>query len=394
MMKNNEKRRLFDAFLLTQKNKPKGLYVHFPFCSSKCYYCDFLSYQNQEKRMKPYLEALKREIVIYNTDEKIPVDTIYLGGGTPSYIPVELMAEIMKSIKDNFEVSSESEITIEINPEHLTDEAINSYLSMGINRASVGVQSFNDRLLKVLGRSHDSETAVSSILNLRKFGFKNISIDIINAIPTQNIEESLEDIKKAIELSPKHLSLYSLILEPNTHMSRLVNIGQLELVDEETDREMFYAASELLSKSGYDKYEISNFARPGFESIHNTKYWKLDEYIGLGLGSSSFYNSYRYSNIVNINEYQKLSGTDKPIEERELMDYDSLKTDYILMGLRLVEGINLKEYIKIFGVDFYSEYKKYIDLFIREGHMFMTDERIAFTPSGMDISNRFFVEIV
>lgn len=394
MTKNNEKRRLLDAFLLTQKNKPKGLYVHFPFCSSKCYYCDFLSYQNQEKRMQPYLEALKREIEIYNNEEKIPIDTIYLGGGTPSYIPVELMAEIMKSIKDNFVVSSESEITIEINPEHLTDEAIHSYLSMGINRASVGVQSFEDRLLKVLGRSHDSETAVNSIVNLRKCGFENISIDLINAIPTQNIKQSLKDIEKAIELSPEHISLYSLILEPNTHMSRLINTGQLELIDEEMDREMFFAASELLLKSGYVKYEISNFSKPGFESIHNMKYWKLDEYIGLGLGSSSFYNSYRYSNITNINEYQNLNDKVKPIAERELMDYNSLRIDYILMGLRLVEGINLNDYREIFGIDFYLEYQDLIDSFIKKGHMCRTNNSIAFTPSGMDISNRFFVEIV
>lgn len=394
MTKNNEKRRLLDAFLLTQKNKPKGLYVHFPFCSSKCYYCDFLSYQNQEKRMQPYLEALKREIEIYNNEEKIPIDTIYLGGGTPSYIPVELMAEIMKSIKDNFVVSSESEITIEINPEHLTDEAIHSYLSMGINRASVGVQSFEDRLLKVLGRSHDSETAVNSIVNLRKCGFENISIDLINAIPTQNIKQSLKDIEKAIELSPEHISLYSLILEPNTHMSRLINTGQLELIDEEMDREMFFAASELLLKSGYVKYEISNFSKPGFESIHNMKYWKLDEYIGLGLGSSSFYNSYRYSNITNINEYQNLNDKVKPIAERELMDYNSLRIDYILMGLRLVEGINLNDYREIFGIDFYLEYQDLIDSFIKKGHMYRTNNSIAFTPSGMDISNRFFVEIV
>lgn len=394
MMKNNDKRRLFNAFLHTQKNKPKGLYVHFPFCSSKCYYCDFLSYQNQEKRIEPYLNALKKEIKMYNSDGKIPLDTIYLGGGTPSYIEVELMSEVISCIKENFEVSEDSEITIEINPEHLLNQTIKAYLNMGIKRASVGVQSFNDRLLKVLGRSHNSETAINSIVNLRECGFKNISIDLINAIPTQNIKESLEDIEKAIELSPDHISLYSLILEPNTHMSRLINTGQLELIDEETDREMFCAASELLSKSGYQRYEISNFAKTGFESIHNLKYWKLDEYIGLGLGSSSFYNSYRYSNITNINKYQELNENEKPISERELMDYDSLKTDYILMGLRLVEGINLFAYREIFGADFYEEYKELIDTFINNGDMIKTDNSISFTPSGMDISNRFFVEIV
>lgn len=394
MMKTSEKRRLYNAFSNYQDELPRGLYVHIPFCNQKCYYCDFLSYQNQEKRIDGYIESLLREIELYK-EERLSINTIYLGGGTPSYIPHEQITRILNKIKQTFDVLEGAEVTIEINPDHISEAAINAYLKAGINRASIGIQTFDEELLRLIGRSHTAGQAVDAVKAIRRYGFKNISIDLINAIPNQSVEQAASDIARAIDLKPDHISLYSLIVEPNTHMSKIINSRELKVVDDEIDRDMFAKAKSLLLKSDYEHYEISNFAKAGYESVHNLKYWELGEYIGLGLGSASHFRGKRTTNTGSFKVYDELiQRGEKPLESTEDMDYDTLKVDFILMGLRLSKGIDRNRYVEIFGVDFYKEFSGLIDSFVSKGHMVVDEASVYFTQSGMDISNSFFVEII
>ena len=294
-----------------------GIYIHIPFCKKKCKYCDFISFYKDENIQKRYVDALLKEIENKNVDilksnlmrqeenEKRKISTIYIGGGTPSFIDSKYIVQILEKIKENFIIEENTEITIEINPGTITKEKLIDYKKAGINRISIGLQSTEDRILKLIGRIHTYEEFLKTYDMVKEVGFDNINIDLILAIPTQTKKELEDSVKKVIELEPKHISLYSLILEEGTELERLVSDGELNLIDEKIEREMYWETKNILEKNGYNHYEISNFSKKGYESKHNTDCWNQEEYIGYGVASHSYFNKKRFSNTDNFEQYLK-----------------------------------------------------------------------------------------
>ena len=375
--------------------KTVGLYIHIPYCKKKCYYCDFLSSCNY-KNLDEYMQALYKEIRIYKEEfGSQHIDTIYIGGGTPSSIESSYIEKLMEVIDENNNILLENEITIEVNPESANYEKLSSYNRAGINRVSMGCQSFDDEKLKSIGRIHNSDQIYEAYENIRAAGFSNVNLDLIFALPGQKLDDFKKDLDKILALESQHISAYSLILEEDTALYKMVNRGDINLLSDDLDRDYYHYLTDSLAENGYEQYEISNFAKAGYKSKHNLKYWNLDYYIGLGLGSSSFFNSKRYSNLELFDDYiNRVEAGILPRTNIEEINYDSLKTDFILMGLRLNMGIDRKEYENIFGIDIYDEYKELIDSFIFNGNMVLNDDKLAFTREGFDISNQFFLEII
>lgn len=393
MMKINDKRHLYDAFISAQNSV--GLYIHIPFCKKKCAYCDFLSSTCYEE-VDQYFSYLMEEVKLYhNLYGPQELNSIYIGGGTPSSVGQGYISSLLKQIYKHNNVDPNSEITIEVNPESVSENKLKEYRDSGINRISMGCQSFNDEKLKTIGRIHKASHIYEAYDLIRKLSFSNVNLDIIFALPGQSFQEFDQDIDALLRLEPEHISAYSLILEEDTQLFKDVEDGKLDLLSDEKDRYDYHHLIKKLEEYGYHQYEISNFAKDGKESRHNLKYWTVKYYIGLGLGSSSFFDSKRYSNFDNFNDYyNSIKKASLAIKDFYEMDYDELKIDYILMNLRLTKGINLSEYKNIFARDFYLEYKGLIDDFIEGNYMVNTGENIAFTSLGFDISNRFFVEII
>lgn len=378
---------------LLKKEKP-GLYIHIPFCQKRCHYCDFLTFDNSDHRQESYVEDLAKEIDLYK-EENIKVDSIYFGGGTPSYIGETCIGRIFEHILSSFNVDKVSEITIEVNPSSVSKEKISLYKSLGFNRISMGIQSLDDGNLKLMGRTHTSEDVYRDYDLIRSCGFDNVSLDLIFGLPGQSVENFQKDLDDILSLDPSHMSLYSLTIEEGTAFWKMRNKGLIEEVTDDLDRQMYHLAVESLEVKDLKQYEVSNFAKAGKESKHNLKYWRLREYLGLGLGSSSFFNGYRFINEESFEKYsQAINKEFKPHMLVESMDQKSYKEDYILMNLRLVQGIDREEYKYLFGIDFYQDFKSLNDKYINLGLMTKTKERLSFTLKGFDLSNSYFVEIL
>ena len=292
--------------------KKIGLYIHIPFCKRKCYYCDFVSYCNKDNLIEEYIKYLKQELrevakemefnFKYNDGEKIVVDTIYIGGGTPSYIDCNYIVDIMNEIYKNYNLDLK-EVTIEVNPKTVNVEKLKAYKKAGINRLSIGMQETNDEILKKIGRIHTYSDFLHTYKTARDVGFENINIDVMIGLPGQSIRNVEETINKVIELNPEHISLYSLILEENTKLYELVKNKEITLETDEIERRMYHSARKNLNRNGYKQYEISNFSKKGYESIHNLDCWEQNEYIGFGVASHSYTDNIRYSNIESIEQY-------------------------------------------------------------------------------------------
>ncbi|MDO5718808.1 MAG: radical SAM family heme chaperone HemW [Tissierellia bacterium] len=394
-MKANDERRLVDAFSNYQDSKARGLYIHIPFCKSKCHYCDFLSFSSRDNEVDNYVEHLIDEISIYgNIYGTVDIDSIYFGGGTPSHIPAKSIARILEKVYSSFNWNG-GEVTIEVNPEIISEDALRIYSNSGINRISLGAQSLDDELLNLIGRGHRAIDILYAVDKSRNCGIENISLDLIFAIPSQSLGDFERDLHKIIDINPKHISIYSLIVEDGTRIKYLMEKNKLNPVDEELDRKMYHNAINILENNSYHQYEISNFATEKMESKHNLKYWRNDEYIGIGLGSSSYFKGERYRNIFKLKDYYKSIEDDKlPILDREIISLNALKIDYILMNMRLKRGIERAEYKRIFEIDFYEEYRDLIDKYHKNKLIDIKKENIRFTTKGFDISNSFFVEII
>ena len=256
-----------------------GIYIHIPFCVKKCSYCDFVSFCSDEKTWEQYTNAVVCEIENKKIENPKKVTTIYIGGGTPSLIPENYIVKIINTVKSRFKIEESAEITIEVNPGTVTEKKLVAYKNVGINRISIGLQSAEDRILKLIGRIHNYQTFLSTYNLTRNIGFENINVDLMLAIPTQTKGELLNTLNKVIELKPNHISLYSLIVEENTEIKKALEVGNLEYVDEKVEREMYWKTKRILEKNGYFHYEISNFAKRGFESRHNMDCWNKEEYI-------------------------------------------------------------------------------------------------------------------
>lgn len=371
-----------------KKNKI-SIYIHIPFCESRCHYCDFCSSLLNRENVEKYFSYLEKEIKENENflREKI-IDTIFIGGGTPSSVDGKFIARILKILSD-FEFSKDPEITIESNPNSLSMEKAESYFSSGINRISIGAQSFNDEILKRIGRIHKSEDIFRAVENAKVTGFTNINLDLMLALPSQkfsDIEKSLEEVKK---LGIPHISYYSLILEEGTRLYESHKKSSLDFPNESLDRKMYHYVVNGLEKIDLHQYEISNFSKIGFECRHNMTYWKLRDYISFGLSASSNIKSLRYRNFSDFkNYYEALDKNEKPIEFSENLSKNDRMNEFIMMGLRLNSGIDLGEFNKRFDEDFVSLYEREIENNIKLGLIEVKGNKIKLTEKGRDLSNQ------
>lgn len=376
------------------KNKEIGIYVHIPFCKQKCYYCDFVSYCNKDNLIEDYIKAVKKEIKLQNI--QAPITTIYIGGGTPSYIESKYIKEIIEEIKKK-NVTKRPEITIEVNPGTVTREKLKDYKKSGINRLSIGLQSVQDEILKEIGRIHDFEQFLETYEMARNVGFKNINVDLMLGIPNQRIKELKESLEEVIKLQPEHISVYSLIVEDGTPIANKIQKGELELPDEETERNMYWYVKNTLELNGYKHYEISNFAKKGYESKHNINCWNQKQYFGFGAAAHSYRDITRYSNTDKIEEYIRNVKSERLDRNRIIhevqKEYDTEK-EYMLLGLRKINGVKISEFKLKFGKNpiylFRNELKKLTD----EKLISIDEDNIRLTNRGIDLANLVWEEFV
>lgn len=375
-------------------NNEIGIYIHIPFCKQKCYYCDFISYCNKDSMIKDYIEAVKKEIQLQKI--KSQITTIYIGGGTPSYIDSKYIKEIMKEIK-NKDISEKAEITIEVNPGTVTEKKIIDYKNSGINRISIGLQSTQDNLLKEIGRIHNYEQFLETYKMVREVGFKNVNIDLILGLPNQRIKDLKDSLEKIIKLKPEHISVYSLIVEDGTLIANKISNGELELPNEETERNMYWYVKNTLELNGYKHYEISNFAKKGYESKHNMNCWNQKEYIGIGIAAHSYRDITRYSNIEDIEEYIKNVKHEKLERNRiihEIQKEDDKKKEFMLLGFRKIDGINISEFKNRFGDNPIYLYRQELNKLIAEKLIIIDDDNIKLTSKGINFANLVWEEFV
>lgn len=384
---------------MTITSNKMGLYLHVPFCRKKCRYCDFLSFEcNDDSLLTEYSSALIREIQLrYREWPYRVVDSIYIGGGTPSIMPAEDMVRILSEVREHFLLDNDCEITIEANPATLTEEKLEAYLNAGINRISIGVQSFDNAILSMLGRIHDKNDAFKAIRMAKKAGFDNINIDLMFGIPGQTMKKWRDTVRQCLFLEPEHISLYSLQLEEGTPLYKMVHTQKLLTeLPPETDRTMYHDALQMMESAGYEQYEISNAAKPGFESRHNLKYWSYQEYLGLGPGASSFVGGHRFKNCENMLEYLDFIKMGEPPVKPEDVEHYTLRDEmgiYIFTGLRKTSGFRISEFEKTFGEDFFDVYDPEI---IRElrGLLVAEGDTIRLTEKGFDVSNKVMAAFV
>lgn len=376
--------------------KDIGIYIHIPFCQSKCYYCDFCSFPRMLDNAEKYVSYIKKEIDMYEEDlRNYNVGTIFIGGGTPTVIDGKYIYEIMEYIYKKLNANRVKEITIEANPKTLDQNKLQIYKKAGINRISIGVQSMNDIMLKKLGRIHTVEDFINTYKLIRKCKFNNVSFDLMFNLPGQTLEDSIRTLELATELQPEHISYYSLKIEEGTLFYNKYINNQLILPDEDIERDMYHEGINILFQKGYLHYEISNFARKGYESKHNIIYWKCGPYIGLGLSAHSYFKSHRYGNTEDMNLYfEQISNGRLAIEEKEFIGKDMEMAEYLILGLRLIEGINCKNFENKFNINIKEVYEKTINKFIKEGLLEENNGNIRLTQKGLDICNIVFMEIL
>ena len=373
-----------------------GLYIHVPFCAQKCYYCDFNSYKINSNQKKEYLINIEREMKFYKGEFKDKCfDTVFFGGGTPSILTVDELKELVNNINENFNIKKDAEITIECNPGTINREKLEAMKKMGINRLSIGLQATQNYHLKSIGRIHTYEEFEKNYYDALDIGFKNINIDLMYALPNQKTQEWKDTLDKIIKLNPSHISAYSLILEEGTKLYDMYQNKEFELLDEDTDINMYNYTIDTLKRHGYNQYEISNYSKEGLECKHNIIYWKCDNYLGLGPGASGFIGDTRYSNIEDICEYNKcIMQNIRPVsEEIELTKKDKIE-EFIFMGLRMNEGINIDVFKERFDTDFYDIYQEVMDKLIKRELVRFDGKNISLTQKGREISNSVFIEFL
>lgn len=376
-----------------------GIYVHIPFCKRKCSYCDFKSFSNiDEINQKKYVDALIKEIQNSQNTNKYIVTTIYIGGGTPSFINETYIKDILQAIYKKWEIKNDVEITIEVNPGTITKEKLEAYKNMGINRLSIGLQSTNNYLLNKIGRIHSYEEFIENYILARKIGFENINIDLMLALPEQNIEDLMQSVKKVINLNPEHISIYSLILEENTELWKKVKNKEENLVEDDLEREMYWKSKKAFETAGYIHYEISNYAKPGFESKHNKNCWSQKQYLGFGIAAHSYFNGKRFYNVEDLNKYitniEKNEFKNNIIIEEENRTKEDIAKEYMMLGLRKIEGVSISEFQRKFELNplfyFRFEISKLQEMDLIEVDL----DNIRLTKKGLDLANIVFEEFI
>ncbi len=409
------------------ENKELGIYIHIPFCKKKCDYCDFASFSNKQNLIENYIEALKKEINMYfqNQDflNRYNITTIYIGGGTPSFIESKYIVEIMNLLKEKFKNNQTKfeniEITIEVNPGTVTQEKLEDYKKININRLSIGLQSTNNDILKEIGRIHTFEQFLETYNMAKKVGFENMNVDLMIGLPNQRIEDIKESLSQIVDLKPTHISVYSLIIEEGTPIAKKIETNQLQEIDEELERQMYWYVKNTLELNGYKHYEISNFAKEGYESKHNWNCWKQKEYIGLGVSAHSYLNNIRYTNVSEIEQYitrmnklneqtvnhilelsnikEKTSLEEtikKAYEIEEIQNLEDRKKEYMLLGLRTIKGISILEFKTKYVDNPIFLYRKELEKLVEEKLLIIDGDFIKLTNKGLDLANLVWEEFV
>ncbi len=382
---------------ITLNEEPKkdiGIYIHIPFCMHKCYYCDFVSFAGKEEKVEDYINSLIKEIENTNLS-KYKAQTVYIGGGTPSVINSKYIAKILEKLKSI--ISPSSEITIEVNPGTVDKEKLEEYKKIGINRLSIGLQSTNDELLKEIGRIHNYQEFLDVYNLARKIGFKNINVDLMLGLPKQSLKMLEETVSKIIELNPEHISVYSLILEEKTVLWEMVENKKLKLPSENLERKMYWEVKGMLEQNGYKHYEISNFAKEGYKSRHNSDCWEQKEYIGFGTAAHSYLNSKRTSNTTDLGEYIDNINNgefEKNVIIHEIQTKEDTKKEYMLLGLRKIDGVSISKYKNKFVENPIEEYHMELDKLVKEKLIEIDGDNIKLTNRGLDLANIVWEEFI
>lgn len=367
--------------------KQISVYVHIPFCASKCLYCDFVSFGGCDNQFDDYANALVKEIQnSYDFLSEYTVSSIFIGGGTPTVLPPFVLQKIISALTE-LNMSKDCEFTVEANPETLNLEYIKMLKCMGVNRISMGLQSTDNDMLKKLGRIHTYEKFVENYNNILKVGIENINVDLMFSLPNQTLEDVRNTINKVVELEPKHISAYSLIIEPNTPYEKMYESGKLDLPSEDTDREMYELIENVLRENSYNRYEISNYAQEGYECRHNKVYWQRGDYVGFGLNAHSMIDNIRYSNTDILEEYIN-SDYDIKFKDREVvkLSVKEQMEEFMFLGLRLVDGIEVRKFLELFGVSVYDVYNDELNKLKLE-KMIEVGDTIKLTKRGIDLAN-------
>ncbi len=373
------------------------LYIHIPFCIKKCNYCDFLSFPSNEERREIYVQSLINEIEQTGKlldKDAYAVRSIFIGGGTPSLLSGKQIERIMLAVRNAFFIMEEAEITMETNPGTLTKENVFSYKKAGVNRFSMGLQSADDACLHLLGRIHTWEEFLKSYELARKAGFENINVDLMSGLPGQTVSIYRRTLEKVMALQPEHISAYSLILEEGTPFGESEEI-QKKIPDEETDREMYQLTKEVLAENGYERYEISNYAKQGYMCRHNAGYWQRREYLGFGLGASSLYGGMRFSNTHQMQEYLKESrNPDQIRQDVTVLSRNERIEEFMFLGLRMTEGISEKKFEENFDVRLMDVYGDILQKYEETGFMEHIETKWRLTRKGIHVSNHILADFL
>lgn len=373
-----------------------GIYIHIPFCKQKCYYCDFVSFAKKEEMIEQYINALKKEIK-YKLNGKDKIDTIYIGGGTPSVIDSKYIVEVLEEIYSIVGFDKTREVTIEVNPGTVDKEKIEDYKRVKINRISLGLQTTNDTILKSIGRIHTYKQFEETYKLIQQVGFTNINVDLMLALPNQTLEDLDRSLKQVMNLKPTHISVYSLILEEGTKLEDLINKKVLDLPSDDIERKMYWKTKEVLESNGYIHYEISNFAKQSYESKHNSNCWNQQEYYGFGVAAHSYINNVRYSNTEDLGKYIKNIENEeynKVKQVNEIQTKISKAKEYMILKLRTIAGVEIKEYKAKFQENPLYIYRKEIEKLTESELLEIDGDNIKLTAKGIDFANLVWEEFV
>ncbi|WP_349406881.1 radical SAM family heme chaperone HemW [Clostridium perfringens] len=365
-----------------------SLYIHIPFCAQKCLYCDFPSFARKDHLRKTYIEALNKEIIsLREKHNNLEINTIFIGGGTPSVLEADELECLLKEVA-KLNMAKDIEYSMECNPGNLTEEKLEVMKNYGVNRISIGLQAKQDNLLKGLGRIHNYKTFKENFLLAKKVGFNNINVDLMFGLPNQRLNEWEETLREIISLEPAHISAYSLIIEEGTAFYNLYENDKLKLPTEEEERKMYHLAKKILEENGFNQYEISNYAKEGKECRHNLAYWNMDNWIGVGSAAASYINGKRIKNISSVEEYiNSINEKGEAVEEIINNSKNDNMEEFMFMGLRKINGIDENEFKKRFSMNINDVYGEILNKYIDEGLLIRDSGRIFLSEKGIEISN-------
>ncbi|HHQ4153876.1 TPA: radical SAM family heme chaperone HemW [Clostridium perfringens] len=365
-----------------------SLYIHIPFCAQKCLYCDFPSFARKDHLRKAYIEALNKEIIsLREKHNNLEIKTIFIGGGTPSVLEADELECLLKEVA-KINMAKDIEYSMECNPGNLTEEKLEVMKKYGVNRISMGLQAKQDNLLKGLGRIHNYKTFKENFLLAKKVGFNNINVDLMFGLPNQRLNEWEETLREIISLEPAHISAYSLIIEEGTAFYNLYENDKLKLPTEEEERKMYHLAKKILEENGFNRYEISNYAKEGKECRHNLAYWNMDNWIGVGSAAASYINGKRIKNISSVEEYiNSINEKGEAVEEIINNSKNDNMEEFMFMGLRKINGIDENEFKKRFSMNINDVYGEILNKYIDEGLLIRESGRIFLSEKGIEISN-------